>query len=123
MRVAHVYVHHPKVVIDDSDPHNNGSVGHKGHPLVCFLEGSCCQSRLRILRSASVHYAVLRHFLRLLYGAIRCHRTVCMIDEALVSGDFTGLMSVSKCKDFESVFCLIEAPLIREVAQNGMHMY
>ena len=74
----------------------------RGHPLVCFLDSGCC-SKLRILRSASVHYPVLRRFLRALYKALDSHNQVCDMDKALASGDFQSLLSVTGSDGFDSI--------------------
>ena len=50
--------------LPDEDSDDEGSDGEgddcpvlrAGHPIVCHLEGSPCQSKLRILRAAAVHY-------------------------------------------------------------------
>ena len=74
----------------------------KGHPLVCFND-SGCHSKLRILRSAAIHYPVLVTFSHHVYQAIGPHVGVQMIDRALGSGDFHTLMEITKTCDFESL--------------------
>ena len=41
------------------------AVDREGNPLICFNDSNCV-SKLRILRTASTHYPVLRHFLHAL---------------------------------------------------------
>ena len=53
----------------------------KGHSLLCFT-GNECDSKLRILRAASMHYAVLCSFLHAVYDAIRNHKCVAHLDAA-----------------------------------------
>ena len=67
------------------------SVELKGHSLLCFT-GDACNSKLRILRAASMHHAVLRSSLHAVYDAIRNHKCVAHLNDALHSGDFTYLM-------------------------------
>ena len=54
-----------------------------GHPSTCITSG--CDSKLRILRTASPHYPMLRRFLNHLYEAIRYHKLIDSIDSALSS--------------------------------------
>ena len=86
------------------------SVELKGHSLLCFT-GDECNSKLRILRAASTHYAVLRSFLHAVlhsflhavYDAIRNHKRVAHLDAALHSGDFTYLMRACEIDSYESL--------------------
>ena len=87
--------HYQKVVhFHDESPNSEivhyNSVELKGHSLLCFT-GDECNSKLRILRAASTHYAVLRSFLHAVYDAIRNHKRVAHLDAALHSGDHTYL--------------------------------
>ena len=52
-----------------------------GHPIVCHLEGSPCQSKLRILRATAVHYPKVAQFQRSVYE-----------DEAIHSKQYDCLM-------------------------------
>ena len=74
-----------------------------GHPLVCSNDGGC-HSKLRILKSAAIHFPVLSTFLRLVCCALESHKTVQSIDEALCTGDFQSLMDITKVSDFETLF-------------------
>ena len=71
----------------------------QGHPLVCSNDGGC-RSQLRILRTASTHYSVLRTLLYHVYTARRSHLGVVSIDKALSAGDFHSLMEITKVHDF-----------------------
>ena len=73
-----------------------------GHSLLCFT-GDECNSKLRILRAASTHYAVLRSFVHAVYDAIRNHKCVAHLDAALHSGDFTYLMRACEIDSYESL--------------------
>ena len=75
----------------------------RGHPLVCSNDGGC-HSKLRILRSAAIHFPVLSTFLRLVCCALESHKFVQSIDEALCTGDFQSLMDITKVCDFETLF-------------------
>ena len=44
-----------------------------GHPIMCSSIDTACKSMLRILRSASVHYPLLRRLLKHLYVARNAH--------------------------------------------------
>ena len=99
--------HYQKVVhFHDESP--NSEIGHynsvelKGHSLLC-LTGDECNSKPRILRAASTHYAVLRSFLHAVYDAIRNHKRVAHLDAALHSGDFTYLMRACEIDSYESL--------------------
>ena len=71
------------------------AVDREGHSLVCFNDSNCV-SKLRILRAASTHYPLLRHFLYALYNAIKSNVHVTTIDNALCTGDFHSLMEITK---------------------------
>ena len=99
--------HYQKVVhFHDECPNSEivhfNSVELKGHSLLCFT-GDECKSKLRILRAASTHYAVLRSFLHAVYDAIRNHKRVAHLDAALHSGDFTYLMRACEIDSYESL--------------------
>ena len=74
-----------------------------GHPLVCSNDGGC-HSKLRILKSAAIHFPVLSTFSRLVCCALESHKTVQSIDEALCTGDLQSLMDITKVSDFETLF-------------------
>ena len=74
----------------------------KGHPIVCYLD-SGCTSQLRILRAASTHFPVLRHFLHQVTVAIASHKCIYEIDAALSAGDYHKLMEITNEKSFESL--------------------
>ena len=86
----------------NSDIVHYNSVELKGHSLLCFT-GDECNSKLRILRAASTHYAVLRSFLHAVYDSIRNHKRVAHLDAALHSGDFTYLMRACEIDSYESL--------------------
>ena len=65
-----------------------------GHPRICFSNDSKCCSKLRRLRSASVHYPNLRRLLKHFYKARKSHRTIDSIDTCLASGDVIELMKL-----------------------------
>ena len=65
-----------------------------GHPRICFSNDSKCYSKLRRLRSASVHYFNLRRLLKHFYKARKLHRTIDSIDTCLASGDVIELMKL-----------------------------
>ena len=65
-----------------------------GHPKICFSNDSKCCSKLRRLRSASVHYPNLRRLLKHFYKARKSHRTIDSIDTCLASGDVIELMKL-----------------------------
>ena len=112
--------HYPRnVTVLQSD---DVRLDHRGHPLVCSLDNECT-SRLRILRSASTHYPILRTFLRALNTAIKSNSIVSEIDKALVKGDFLSLtrltnidqykMLLSNCVNstYENNLCTAKTPL------------
>ena len=71
-----------------------------GHPLPCT--SGMCNSKLRILRAASVHYPTLRKLLHAIYMARRHHNVVADIDNALCTYDYKTLcklMCVEECED------------------------
>ena len=89
--------HYQKVVhFHDESPNSEivhyNSVELKGHSLLCFT-GDECNSKLRILRAASTHYAVLRSFLHAVYDAMRA----CEIDsyESLLSNEVQSTHQLS----------------------------
>ena len=67
------------------------SVECNGHSLLCFT-GNKCNSKLRNLRPASTHSAVLSSFLHALYDAITSHRHTAELDATLSSGDLNHLL-------------------------------
>ena len=87
----------------DSNIVDNCSVGRSGHSLLRFT-GNECNSKLRILRAASTHYAVLHSFLCGLYNAIRSHRHTAELDTALSSGDFDYLLRACEIDNYECLF-------------------
>ena len=60
-----------------------------GHPIVCSSNDTECKSMLCILRSASVHYPLLRRLVKHLYVARNAHLTIDIIDSSLADGDTT----------------------------------
>ena len=74
-----------------------------GHPLACHLPHSQCQSKLRLLRNAAVHYPKLEQLHEKVYSAIRANRTIRDIDKALNEKDYESLLSIGKTS-FENLF-------------------
>ena len=74
----------------------------RGHPLLCF-QNTNCVSKARILRAASTHYPVLRHFLRYFDLVMMCHFRIHKIDAALTSADFRSLMEMTHCTNFNKL--------------------
>ena len=70
--------------------------------MVCY-NNSKCNSKLRILRAASVHFAVLRTFLSAMYKARNGHMRVSQINEALCSGNLRALMVLSDLENFDAL--------------------
>ena len=75
-----------------------------GHPRICFSNDSKCCSKLRRLRSASVHYPNLRRLLKHFYKARKSHRTIDSIDTCLASGDVIELMKLRISENDEDQF-------------------
>ena len=73
-----------------------------GHPLVCY-DDSLCQSKLRILRSASTHYPLFKRFLTYLYTAIGNHKCILEFDRALTVGDYRALLSIVGAANFQDL--------------------
>ena len=69
-----------------------------GHPLPC--SSGMCNSKLRVLRAASVHYPGLRKLLHSVYMARKCHSTVAAIDSALSSFDHKLLCELVQVQDY-----------------------
>ena len=85
---------------------------------MCFT-GNECNSKLRILRAASTHYAVLRSFLHAVYDAIRNHKRVAHLDAALHSGDSTYLMRACQIDSYESLLAYVALSRLKSLA--GLH--
>ena len=70
----------PSISSDDGECHSayktEIGVDHQGHPLVCSSDGGC-RSKIRILRSAAMHYPLLTKLLHLVYSAVNSHKCVC----------------------------------------------
>ena len=65
--------------LSDEDSDGEGDdcpVLRAGHPIVCHLEGIPCQSKLRILRAAAVHYPNVAQFQRSVYEAVKAKETL-----------------------------------------------
>ena len=78
----------------------DGLVKLQGHPLPCHL--GCCESKLRLLRAASVHYPPLRSLLNNIYCVRRCDKLIKKIDNDLASGCIQSLLSnisIENCAD------------------------
>ena len=100
-------VRHALDKCDDGCPNGHyskvSSVGLKGYPLVCSIDGGGCLSKLRLLRAASTHFPVLRQFLHEVYSAIRSHICVFQIDQALCIGNHQKLMEITEVDRFEGL--------------------
>ena len=66
-----------------------------GHPIVCHLEGSPCESKLRILRAAAVHYPKVAQLQRSVYEAVKANKTIRDIDEAIHSKQYDCLFLIT----------------------------
>ena len=66
----------------------------KGHPLVCHLPGSPCESKLRVLRAAVTHYPKLAYLQRNVNSARRAHFIIQKIDRAIDNKDYKALLVV-----------------------------
>ena len=75
----------------------------KGHPLVCHLPGSPCESKLRILRAAAVHYPKLAVFQKDVYLARRQHFIIQKIDLAIENKDYGSLLEICRTS-FQNLF-------------------
>ena len=74
----------------------------RGHPLHCYVD-SGCTSKLRILRTVSVHFPLLRKILRLVYNALRAHNSLLLIDSSLHEGHFVAMMSLLGFNSFDEL--------------------
>ena len=83
-------------------PHEIG-LNRKGHPLVCHND-SGCNSKLRVLWTASAHSPVLCTFLSALYKARNGHMSVSQIDKALCSVNLNASIVLSGLEIFETLF-------------------
>ena len=95
------HLHHVKRRADSSDFDDSSEFDDtekQGHPLPC-ADGTC-QSRLRVLRAASVHYTNLRKLLHGVTMARQCHRIVANLDSALHSADFNCLRKLLGIHDY-----------------------
>ena len=75
-----------------------------GHPSVCSSNDTECKSMLLILRSASVHYPLLRRLLKHLYVARNAHLTKDIIDSSLAHGDIAQLVKLKISEADETEF-------------------
>ena len=71
-----------------------------GHLLVCAA--SMCHSKLRVLRSASVHYPALQNMLYNVYHAMKSHATIAKIDDALQNTNASELLQFLNIKEYIS---------------------
>ena len=72
-----------------------------GHPLPC--SSGMCNSKLRVLHAASVHYPVLRKLLHSVYMARKCHNTVAMVDSGLSTSDYKLLCNLVQVSEYENL--------------------
>ena len=75
-----------------------------GHPLMCSSNDTECKSMLRILRTASVHYPLLRCLLKHCYVAKNAHLTIDIIDSSLADGDIAQLVKLKISEANETEF-------------------
>ena len=87
---SHVQVYNPTDItksdedLSDKDSDDDGSDGEgddcpvlrAGHPIVCHLEGSPCQSKLHILRAAAAHFPKVAQFQRSVYEAVKANKAI-----------------------------------------------
>ena len=66
----------------------------KGHPLVCHLPESPCESKLRVLRAAVTHYPKLANFQKNVYSAHKAHFTIQKIDRAINNKNYKSLLEI-----------------------------
>ena len=64
---------------------------------------SQCNSKLRILRKASAHYATLRVVLSQIYKALRCYDKIIAINSALERGDSQQLLHTTGKKTINNL--------------------
>ena len=64
---------------------------------------SQCNSKLRILRKASAHYATLRVVLNQIYKALRCYDKIIAINSALEGGDYQQLLHTTGIKTINNL--------------------
>ena len=97
------HVHHvkPNKMDEDSDNMAITELKKLGHPFPC--SSGMCNSKLRTLRAASVHYPVLRKMLYGVYMARKCHFTVATIDDALSTSDYEILCKLANVQDHEEL--------------------
>lgn len=72
-----------------------------GHPLPCF--SGMCNSKLKTLRTASVHYPVLQKMLYSVYMVRKCHFTVATIDNALSTSDYDVMCKLANVQDHKQL--------------------
>ena len=72
-----------------------------GHPIVCSSNDTECKSMLRILRSASVHYPLLRRLLKHFYVA---RNAIDISDSSLADGDIAQLVKLKISEADETEF-------------------
>ena len=97
------HVHHVKTNKMDEDSDDMACIEQNklGHPFPC--SSGMCDSKLRILRSASVHYPALRKMLYGVYMAKKCHFTVAAIDDALSRSDYEALSKIANVQEHEEL--------------------
>ena len=71
---------------------------------MCSSNDTKCKSMLRILRSASVHYPLLRRLLKHFYVARNAHLTIDIIDSSLADGDIAQLVKLKISEADETEF-------------------
>ena len=87
----------------ESEDESFRPVERKGHPLACHLQGSSCESKLRILRAAVTHYPKLAVFEKGVYSACREHFIIQNIDKAIESKDYESLLEICGAS-FQNLF-------------------
>ena len=98
-------LHHVKHCHDNSSNFNDcnefDDIEKQGHPLPC-ADGTC-QSKLRVLRAVSVHFANLRKLLHSVTMARQCHKVGANLDSALHSADFNCLRKLLGIHDYTEI--------------------
>ena len=72
-----------------------------GHPLPC--SSGMCNSKLRVLRTASMHYPALQKLLHSVYMGRKCHSTVAMVDIGLFTLDCKLICNLVQVNEYENL--------------------
>ena len=88
----------------DSDDVDKIEFRHQGHSMSCYDDNSECYSKLRILKSASVHSSVLRVLLRQIYQVLHNYGNILAFNCALEGGDYKDLLKLTGMHTFDNLF-------------------